>query len=96
MSQSWPCLGRTKNKSRSEVEALRGRIRSLEKELKYHRRRSHIDQSIVDDMLDGAPVEDVKIGEPCPDCGKGQLFEIDLGFLTLKRCDVCEYKTKKR
>lgn len=89
-------MGKSKNKSKSEVEHLRGEIRRLKAELKYYKRRAHIENSIMDDVIDDAPLEDVKIMDDCAQCGKGCLIEYDFKYATLKKCDNCGHEERKR
>lgn len=87
-------VGKTRNKSRSEVEWLRGRNRQLEAELKYFKKREHFFNKQLEPVEE---VQNVKINE-CKECGKGVVIEYDFLHGILKKCDVCdnqEYKKKK-
>lgn len=87
-------MGKTRNKSRSEVEYLRGRVRQLESEIKYYRKREHFFDKQFEEIEE---VQNVKINE-CKECGKGVVIEYDFIHGILKKCDVCnnqEYKKKK-
>ncbi len=87
-------MGKSRNRGKSEVESLRGEVRSLKKELKYYKRRSHIENSIIDDVIDDAEL-DIVDTEPCPSCGKGVLVTYDFVYATLKKCQ-CGFEVKKR
>ena len=87
-------MSKSRNRSRTEAESLRGEIRSLKKELKFLRRRSHIENSIIDDVIEDSDLEIVD-SEPCPSCGKGILIEYDFVYALLKKCS-CGYEIKKR
>lgn len=87
-------MSKSRNKSRSEVEALRGEVRQLKKELKFLRRRSHIENSIIDDVIEDSDLEVVD-SEPCPSCGKGVLIVYDFIYALLKKCS-CGFEIKKR
>ncbi len=87
-------MGRSRNRGRSEVESLRGEIRQLKKELKFLRRRSHIENSIIDDVIEESDL-DIVDTEPCPSCGKGVLITYDFIYAELKKCS-CGYEEKKR
>ena len=89
-------MGKSKNRSKSEVEYLRGEVRRLKAELKYYKRRSHIETGIIDEVIEEAPIKDISVSNTCPDCGKGVLQEIDLHFLIVKKCDHCDYKETKK
>lgn len=90
-------MSKTRNKEGSEVEYWRGRVRKLEatnrrlrKRNKQLERKAHFHEDVIDDIAgDIAPT-----GEICQECGKGQLTTIDLKFLLIESCDVCEYKRK--
>ena len=85
-------MSKTRNKSRSEVEYLRGRVRELEAELKYYRKREHF----FDDKLDEIEeVQDVKVIN-CKECRKGTVIEYDFVHGTLRKCDVCEHQEYKK
>lgn len=87
-------MGRSRNRGRSEVETLRGRIRELEKELKYYKRRSHIENLIIDDVIDDQPLDIVNTSQ-CPNCFKNVLIEYDFIYATFLKC-VCGYEEKRR
>ena len=84
-------MGKSRNRGRSEVETLRGEIRQLKKELKYYRRRAHIERTIVDE----APVERVNTTQ-CPECKSGILISYDFKFVILDKCSECEYQLRKK
>jgi len=83
-------MGRSRNRGKSEIESLKGQIRSLQKELKYYRRRAHIENSIIDEQ----PVENINARQ-CPSCG-GLLVEYDFKFILLDKCSDCEYQLRKK
>lgn len=84
-------MGRSRNKSRSEVEALRGEVRRLKAELKYYKRRDHIEHIIVDEE----PVEIVNATK-CPNCHNGILIDYDWRFVLVKKCSSCDYQIRKK
>jgi hypothetical protein len=84
-------LGKSRNKSRSEVEALRGQVRQLKAELKYYKRRSHIENTIIDEE----PVENVNTTK-CPNCHDGVLVEYDWRFVLVKKCTDCDFQVRKK
>jgi hypothetical protein len=81
-------VGRSRGRGKSEVEHLRGEIRALQKEIKYLRRREHIEHIIIDE-----PVENVN-ARKCPDCRDGILRKLDLIYIKMEVCSNCEYKKK--
>lgn len=87
-------MSKSRNRSKSEIEHLRGQIRQLKAELKYYKRRSHIENSIIDDVIEDSNLEIVNTSE-CPSCGKGVLIEYDFVYATLRKCS-CGYEEKRR
>lgn len=87
-------MGKSRGRGKSEVESLRGEIRQLKKELKFLRRRSHIENSIIDDVIEDSDLEVINTFE-CPSCGKGVLIEYDFIYATLRKC-ACGYQEKRR
>jgi ssDNA-binding Zn-finger/Zn-ribbon topoisomerase 1 len=73
-------MGKTRAKSRKEIEHLRGIIRNLKKQLK-HQQHGEID-------------EETEESGNCPKCGKGLLLEIDLGRIKFLKCNICEHREK--
>lgn len=88
-------MSKSRNKTRSEVEHLRGQVRQLKAELKYYKRREHISNADTDD-LDYDDVQDITAAKPCPKCGKGILIEYDFKYVLLMKCDHCEYSERKK
>lgn len=89
-------MGKSKNKSKSEVEFLRGEVRRLKAELKYYKRRNFQESDFIDEVIEEAPLEDVKPKAPCDNCGKGLIIEYDFKFATLIKCDTCGHEERKR
>lgn len=90
-------MSKSKNKTRSEVEHLRGQIRQLKAELKYYKKREHINTNRDDDDdLDYDDVQDIAAVRMCPKCGKGCLIEYDFKYALLTKCDTCDYDERKK
>ncbi len=83
-------MGRSRGRGKSEVENLRGQVRSLQKELKYYRKRAHIETTIIDEE---EPLE--VEGKQCPEC-KGLVVSYDFRFIMLDKCSECEYQLRKK
>jgi len=88
-------MSKTKNKSRSELEHVRGQLkavrrenRQLRKRLKELERQAHFYEETIDDVA-----EDIDL-DTCPKCQKGQTVVIDLKHLILVSCNQCEYKER--
>jgi hypothetical protein len=89
-------LSKTKLKGKSELEHLRGQNKKLTSENKQLRKRlkaivnkSHFYEHIADEVI-----EDIDVKESCEFCGKGELYEIDLKFLKIKKCNVCDFSER--
>jgi hypothetical protein len=87
-------MGKSRNRGKSEIESLRGEVRALKKELKYYKRRSHIENSIIDDVIDEAEL-DIVDAEVCPSCHENVLIEYDFVFALLRKCS-CGYEEKRK
>ena len=73
----------------SEVRNLRKRLRQVEKmEYKY--------EEIVNEALENGEIEIKTKKNYCPHCGKGQIKEIDLNHLLIKRCSICGHEERIR
>lgn len=92
-------MSKTRNKSGSEVEHLRGEVRfykSVVKSLKQRLRQYEKKDHFYDEIQYTPPQEPEPIPEgTCPDCGKGELIETDLKFLIVASCELCGYKEKR-
>lgn len=81
-------MSRTKSKNRNEVEYLKGVVKRLKAELKYYKKRAHINEPKKN--------KPKKKKEPdCPHCGKGFLEEVDLKHVVFKVCNICGHKEKE-
>ncbi len=97
-------MAKTKRKTHSEVEASRGIIRELEKEVrslrqqlrqyeKYEQRSQDIEYS--NDNED-THVE-LKLTMDCDSCGKGKMIEtLELGGKIYGTCNVCDHRGRMR
>lgn len=91
-------MSKSRQKSHSETEHLRGEIkrlksenRNLRKRVKELDKRAHFYEEIADEII-----EDVKPKDTCKHCGKGVLSEIDLVHVILTKCDVCDYQRRRK
>lgn len=89
-------MSRNKNKSKSEVEHLRGENkrlqkinRSLRRENKGLRDRAHFYEEATDSAVFSEPQK-----HQCANCGKGCIFILDLKYVKFAICDVCGHKKK--
>lgn len=89
-------MGKLRNKSSSEVEHLRGELRSLKSEnkslrqrLKQLEKREHFFENPIIEKE-----EPIKKLEICTSCGKGNLKYVDLGRVIYQVCPVCDDRKK--
>jgi prefoldin subunit 5 len=82
-------MAKSKNKTHSEIQFLRGEIKHLKRKLKECHKAKGI-ESLDDEELE---VEEVD-AELCENCGKGVLLSVDLGLFVIKKCDHCEFREK--
>jgi hypothetical protein len=87
-------MSKSRGRSKTEIEHLRGQIRQLKSELKYYKRRSHIENLIIDDVIDDAELDIVET-ELCPSCCKNILVTYDFVYAVLRKCS-CGYEEKRR
>jgi len=95
-------MAKTREKTHSEVEHLRGIIReqksiirNLKKRVTQLTKREHY----YDNLTDGSEVDDETDvisddGGNCPSCGKTDLGILDLYYAVYKVCDLCQYREK--
>lgn len=92
-------MSKTPRKNRSELEYLRGQVKSLKsinrqlkKKLKEYERREHFHNNVIDTAIEvsGGDVD----MEPCTKCGKGVLQVVDLKYVKYAVCTVCDDRSK--
>lgn len=81
-------MSKSKRKHGSELEHLRGEIRRLKAQLKHYKRRHQHEEP--EEYVDDAPENQ------CDHCGKGVITCIDLKFVKIFRCSICNYELKER
>ena len=86
-------MSKSKNKNRSEVEFLKGKIRKLESQLKYFKKREHFFDAPVEDIVEEA--EEIQ-AEKCPVCRQGIIIKTDFVFATLEKCLNCDYEKRQK
>lgn len=94
-------MSKTKQKNRSEAEALKGYIRELEKQVRslrsqvksYEKYDRSQDEEQYDDSEDTIP--DLKFTKNCSECGKGKLIEtFSFSNNTYGTCNHCGHNGK--
>lgn len=86
-------MSKSRNKNRSEVEYLRGRIRQLESQLKYYKKRELFFESPIEEIEE--EVENIKAAQ-CPECKRGIVTVYDFNFATLAKCGNCDYEKRQK
>lgn len=86
-------MGKSRTKNRSEIEFLRGKIRKLESQLKYYKKREHFFESATEEINE--EVHEIE-ADQCPRCRRGVFTTYDFRFATLSRCSNCEYEERKK
>ncbi len=98
-------MAKTRNKTHSEVEAMRGYIRELEKEIRSLRQlvRQHekYEQRSQDDEIKSDSEDthvEIKLSKPCVECGKGKMIEtLNLGHRGVYgECGICAFKGRMK
>lgn len=89
------CLSKSKRKEHgSEVQRLRSRVKQLESQLKYFKKRAHIFETTVEEVVDKYEVKDMS-ANICPVCG-AFVNELDMHLVILKKCTECDYVKRER
>lgn len=89
-----------KSKSKNGEEWLKGQNRQLTKEnrqLKKRIRQLEKNEHLFEDaLLSDEPIEyeEIKRFDPCLDCGKGKLIEINILDRIFVECTICHYRKK--
>jgi len=93
-------MSKSRNRSHSEVEHLRGltrelkaEVRNLKKRLKELERKEHIFDNPPQDSDYSSDSEDTHV-VLCSECGKGVLKLLDLGNFKYSVCSVCGDRRK--
>lgn len=91
-------MSKTKNKSHSETDHLRGQIKKLKSENRALKRRnkqlekkSHFFEEVMDET-----VEEADFKNACPECKSGQVIEYNFVHLIVEKCDKCDYQKKRK
>ena len=90
-------MSKTKNKNHSEIEHLRGQLKSeksknrqLRKRIRELEKRQHMFEDLTAEAMEDLEVKE----EKCQDCGKGTLMVVDLKHVKFLVCDHCHERTK--
>lgn len=86
-------MGKTRQRNHSELEYLRAENKRLKKQLKHATRKEHWYEELVDVIVEEEPKpleQDI-----CPSCNRGPLLELDLKYVIIYSCKICDYKAKK-
>lgn len=96
-------MSKTRQKERSEIELLKGRIRKLESENRAYRRenkslkkKAHFHETTVEELAELRSIEEHEETQSCPQCGKGKVSSLDFVHLILETCDSCDYRKRTK
>lgn len=87
-------VGKGRGRSSSEITKLKSDVRRYKSEIQSLKRQ-------LDSLQrpNAAPLKDPKPPPKheadCPHCGKGVLKKIDLKFVLLKSCNICQYQERE-
>jgi len=89
-----------KSKGKSEVEELKGLVRSLQKEVKRTKKRQHLYEDLEIKQAEEMIKEEIEEkqtlkDERCPKC-QGNLEIIDGARIKVFFCSDCDYRKSKR
>lgn len=84
-------MGKSKRKTHSEVEHLKGVIRSQKSEIRQLKKLLRQKDKYYDDVAENVEEENE---DKCPNCGKGEIRIVDFSFVKYEACDICKYKVK--
>lgn len=85
-------MSKSRNKNKSEVEFLRGKVRRLEAQLKYFKQREHFFEAPIEEIEE---VQDIRANQ-CPFCKKGIIIEYDFHRAVLRKCSECDFQERKK
>lgn len=98
-------MAKTKQKNRSELEAMRGYVRELEKQVrsmqKQLRQYEKYEQTSQDEVIQTDSEDtyvELKFSKHCDECGKGKIVEtLNLGPRGIYgECGVCGFKGRMK
>lgn len=92
-------MSKTPRRSRSELEHLRGQVKSLKsinrqlkKKLKEFERREHFHDNVINTAIELSE-GDVDMAS-CEKCGKGVLQIVDLKYVKYAVCTICNDRSR--
>lgn len=91
-------MSKTKQKSHSEIEHIKGQLkklssenRQLKKRNKELERKTHFYEDVIDDVA-----EDIELTASCPECKEGFLQELNFIHVIVTKCSQCDYQEKRK
>ena len=74
------------------IRNLKSEVRNLRKRIKHLEKKEHMFEEIIDDAIESDEVEvDYKL---CSNCGKGVLERVDLKYVVVEKCSLCDFRRK--
>lgn len=85
-------MGKTRQKTHSEIEHLRSENRQLRKRLKTLQKQKHFYDKIIDEVVEEEQPESKM--RPCSDCGKGFMEEFEILGKIFGTCSTCGFRER--
>ena len=89
-------MGKSKGRGHSEVEHLRGLVRSLKSENRYLRKKLNQFENQVDNIEDEEEYEETISLDVCPKCQTGIMTETDFKYIIIRKCSTCGLTERKK
>lgn len=87
-------MGKKKYPDDDQIEILTKEIRKLKSiNRNLSKRLKKLDRKFVETDVEDDEDEPI-LSNTCPKCARGDLIEVDLGPKKLKRCTICDHRTK--
>lgn len=93
----------TRSKGKSEVEHLRGVIRSQKAEIRNLKKQlgasNKLARRYVAETQENEwdePVAETERADRCPECSKGTISTVDLGVRSMDVCALCSYRRSRK
>ncbi len=82
-------MAKSASKNRSEVEFLKGEVRRLKKQLGRIKKGETV-------IVKANDIIEEEHEDGCPKCGKGTLVDVDLKYIVVTSCNICDYTQRRK
>lgn len=89
-------MSKSKRRGHSEVEHLRGLVRSLKSENRHLRKKLRQFENQVDLIDDDEEYEETISLDVCPKCQTGIMTEADFKYIIIRKCGNCGLTERKK